>query len=99
MSNPIQELLEDVKQRGLIFLGRISSAKLAETGFVKPPMYSEYADIYLLFKNGGYVIQYVFDYDYDNAIYQKEEDLGKELFLEVVSKYIQLGNEEFADNE
>ena len=97
MSNLVQELLEDVKERRIIFLGRISSEKLAETGFVKPPMYSEYADIYLLFDN-GYVIKYVFDYDYDNAIYQREEDLGKELFLEVISKYIELSNEEFSSN-
>jgi len=92
----INQILNKAKEEGEVFLITLTSEELKRTGFSSVWGKDDeeffksfnYVDVYLLYDTDGYKIKYIFDGNPSDSVYESEEELGKQLFREVIESYL-----------
>jgi len=78
-----------------VFLARLNKQELEKSGF-DTSTFGEFSvvDVYLQYWDGEFTLKYEFDDDPRQTYYEKENEVGgRDMLLEIVEEYLDLGGE------
>jgi len=86
----VSKALERAKEEGKFFLARLTKKELERTGFDTSPFDDfEFVDINLIYDEGQYFLEYIFDGELTYAYHETPQDVGgEEEFREVIGAYL-----------